>query len=82
MLSAHIIRWCADNLSLADHCHSLIAGNRPRGGREALEAQPWPDEPLDAPVILLDDIIQKFHLPELAKRQSSPARFIAFVAIG
>nr|WP_262269992.1 hypothetical protein [Microvirga sp. HBU65207] len=28
-LSAHVTRWCADNLFLADHRHGLIARNRP-----------------------------------------------------
>jgi hypothetical protein len=28
-LSAHVIRWCMDNLSLAEHRHGLVACNRP-----------------------------------------------------
>jgi hypothetical protein len=28
-LSAHVIRWCTDNLSLPDHRHGLVARNRP-----------------------------------------------------
>src|SRR6478735_152582 len=42
-LSAHVIRWYTDNLLLPDHRHCLITRKRLRGGREALEAQPWPD---------------------------------------
>src|SRR3954451_1843876 len=66
-LSAHVIRWCTYDLSLADHCHRLIACDRLVGRLEALEAQPRPDQPLDAPVILLDNVIQKLHLPEFGK---------------
>ena len=66
-LRPHIIRWCAHNLPLADHRHRLIACNRLRCGLEALEAQTWPDQPLDAPVILLDDIVQELHLPEFGE---------------
>ena len=71
-----------DNLPLPDHRHCLIARKRLRGGREALEAQPWPDQALDTPVSLLDDVIQELHCRSLAKRQSSPPLFMDFAAIG
>ena len=51
----------------ADHRHGLITSNRLRGRREALEAQPWTNKPFDAPVILLDDVIQELHLPDFGK---------------
>jgi hypothetical protein len=37
-LSAHVIRWCTYDLSLADHRHRLIACDRLVGRDEALEA--------------------------------------------
>jgi hypothetical protein len=37
------------------------------GSLEVFEAQPWPNQPLDALVILLDDVIQKLHLPEFGE---------------
>lgn len=39
-LSAHVIGWYTDDLSLPDHRYRLITIKRARGGREALEAQP------------------------------------------
>src|SRR5687767_8575922 len=61
-LSVHVVCWCGRHQSLADHRHRLIACDRLVGCHEALEAQPRTDQPFDAPVILLDDVIGKFHL--------------------
>src|SRR5688572_4370345 len=66
-LRAHVIPCCTDNLSLADHRHRLKACDRLVGCHEAHEAQPRTDQPFDMPVILLDDVVEKFHLPELGK---------------
>jgi len=55
-LSAHVICWCTDNLPLADHGQCLTTSECLRGGRKALQAQSWPDQALDVPVILLDNV--------------------------
>jgi hypothetical protein len=66
-LGLHVVRWCGPHLSLADHRHGLVTGDRLGCRHDALEAQPWPNQPLDPPVILLDDVIQELHLSELRK---------------
>lgn len=81
-LSPHVVCWCARDLALADHRHDLIASNRPGGCHEALEAQPRANQPLDALVIRLDDVIQKFACRSLAKRPTAPSFFMAFIATG
>lgn len=46
------------DLPLTHHGQALVAGERPARGVEALEPEPWPDQPFDPPVILFHDVIQ------------------------
>jgi len=48
----------------SDHRHRLVASQCSLGGSQAAEAQPGPDQPFDPPVILLDDVVQVFALPQ------------------
>jgi hypothetical protein len=66
-LGLHVIGRHSGNLPLADHRHSLIASNRLRSRHKALEAQSGSNQPFDAPVILLDDVVQELHLSEFSK---------------
>lgn len=66
-MSPRVVCWYDRNLPLTDHGHNLIPGNCPWGCLEPLEAEPGSDQMLDTPVVLLDDIIQKFYLPEFGK---------------
>lgn len=66
-LSPYIVCWSVQNLSFADHRHHFIASNCLRGSYKALEAQTRPDQTLDAPVILLNDVVQELHLPEFGE---------------
>ena len=52
------------NLPLSDHRHDLETGQCSARGSQTPEAEPRPDKTLDAPVILLDDVIQVFALPQ------------------
>jgi hypothetical protein len=45
------------NLPLSDHRHSLETRQRSPRRSETAEAKPRPDQALDAPMILLDNII-------------------------
>jgi hypothetical protein len=49
---------------LPDHCHHLVASQRPSGGSQTAEAKPWSRQPFDPAVILLDDVVQVFALPQ------------------
>ena len=50
-------------------------------GSESSEAEPWPDQTFDAPMVLLDNIIQIFPWPETRRRHSPPALFISATAL-
>ncbi len=52
------------DLSLPDHRHRLVAGQRPSGSSQAAEAEPRPNQPFDPPVVLLDDVVQILALPQ------------------
>ena len=67
-----------DDLPLPDHRYGLITRKRLRGETPALEAQPWPDQALDTPVILLDDVIQELHLPQFGKAPEFSLTFHGF----
>ena len=52
------------NLPLPDHCHRLITRQCSSSGPEAAKAQPRLDQPFAVTVVLLDDIVQVFHLSQ------------------
>ena len=61
-LSPHVAPVNTPNLPLSDHRHSLVAGQRSSGGWQAAKAQPRPDQALDAPMVLLNDVVQVLDL--------------------
>src|SRR3982750_3212190 len=63
-LSPHITPTNVPNLSLSAHRHSLVAGQRSSGGWQTATAQPRPHQALDAPMVLLDDVVQVFDLAQ------------------
>jgi hypothetical protein len=52
------------NLSLPDHRHRFETRQSSPRGVETAEAEPRPDKALDAPVVLLDDGVEVFALPQ------------------
>jgi hypothetical protein len=52
------------NLSLPHHRHGFETRQSSPRGMEAAEAEPRPDKALDAPVVLLDDVVEVFALPQ------------------
>ena len=51
-------------LSLPDHRHGLETRQRLPRRTETAEAEPRPDKALDTPVVLLDDVVEVFALPQ------------------
>src|ERR1700720_4377412 len=63
-LSSDIASADLSNLPLPDHRHCFETCQCSSGGSEPAEAEPRSDQTLDAPMILLDNIIQILALPE------------------
>src|SRR3954463_7890105 len=63
-LSPHITPANVPNLPLSDHRHPLVAGQRSSGGWQTAKAQTGSDQALDAPMILLADVVKFFALPQ------------------
>ena len=49
---------CLTDLGLADHVCGLDPSKCGGSRMERLEAEPWPRDPLDEAMILLDDIVE------------------------
>src|SRR4051794_11396525 len=56
-LSPHIASANVPNLPLSDHPHCLVPGQRSSRGWQAAKAQTGPDQALDAPMVLLNDVV-------------------------
>jgi hypothetical protein len=63
-LSSDIAATDVLNLPLPDHRHRLKACQCSSCRPEATEAEPWTSQPFHTPVVLLDDIVQAFDLPQ------------------
>jgi hypothetical protein len=63
-LAPDIMTVNLSNLSLPHHRHALETRQRLPLGMETAEAEPRPDKALDAPVVLLDDGVEVFALPQ------------------
>src|SRR4051794_6927293 len=61
-LSPHINPANVSNLPLSDHRHSLVASQGSSGGWQTAKAETRPDQALDAPMILLNDVVQVLDL--------------------
>src|SRR3954453_8220479 len=73
-LSPHITPANVPNLPLSDHRHSLVTGQRSSCGWQTAKAQTRPDEALDAPMVLLNDVVQVF---DLAQAREAPQLTLA-----
>ena len=51
-------------LSLPHHRHRFETRQSSPRGMETAEAEPGPDKALDTPVVLLDDVVEVFALPQ------------------
>ena len=65
-LSAHVTPTNVPNLPLSDHRHCLIASQCSSRGWQTAKAETRPDQALDAPMVLLDDVVQVFDLAQRA----------------
>ncbi len=63
-LRRHVPTADVVNLPLPDHRHCLVASQCRLGCSHAAKPKPWPDHPFDAPVVLLDDVVQVFALSQ------------------
>src|SRR3954463_433491 len=63
-LSVHVAPANVPNLPLSDHRHSLVTGQRSSRGWQATEAETRPDQALDAPMVLLNDVVEVFDLAQ------------------
>ena len=81
-LSPDVVPADVSNLPLSDHRHHLHAGQRSSGRPEATEAEPWPDQPLYAAMVLLHDVVQYLTWRSCERRQSSAFCFISVTAFG
>jgi hypothetical protein len=61
-LSPHVTPANVPNLPLSDHCHPLVASQRSSRGWQTAKAETRPDQALDAPMVLLNDVVQVFDL--------------------
>src|SRR3954464_3758007 len=63
-LSPYITPANVPNLPLSDHRHPLVAGQRSSRGWQTAKAETRPDQALDAPMVLLNDVVQVFDLAQ------------------
>ena len=68
------IAYPAD-LSLANHMHHLIPLERSPCRLKGKEAHPWLDESFDEAMVLLDQVLQVFDLPQFDRFGKHPAGF-------
>ena len=54
----------SSDLSLANHVHDLIPLQRSPCHFQGKEAHPWLDQALDKAMVLLDQVVQLFDLPQ------------------
>ena len=63
------------HLSLPDHVHHLVSLQRSPGRFHRKEAHPWFDQPFDEPVVLLNQVIEVFDLPQFHAFSKQPGGF-------
>jgi len=63
-LRRHVPTADVVNLPLPDHRHRLVASQCRPGSLHAAKPKPWPNQPFDAAVVLLDDVVQVFALSQ------------------
>src|SRR3954469_20795215 len=73
-LSPHIPPANGPNLPLSDHRHPLVASQRSSCGWQTAKAQPRPDQAFDAPMVLLNDVVEVL---DLAQPREAPQLTLA-----
>src|SRR3954466_13169343 len=73
-LSPHIAPTNVPNLPLSDHRHPLVASQRSSCGWQTAKAQPRPDQTFDAPMVLLNDVVEVL---DLAQPREAPQLTLA-----
>ena len=74
-LAPDIMTVNLSNLSLPHHRHRFETRQSSPRGMETAEAEPRPGKALDTPVVLLDDVVEVFALPQTgAARRTNPLR--------
>src|SRR5215204_7627623 len=63
-LSPHLAPTNVPNLPLSDHPHCLVACQRSSRGWQTAKAQTRPDQALDAPMVLLNDVVEVLDLTQ------------------
>src|SRR3954447_14963694 len=63
-LSPHLAPTNVPNLSLSDHHYCLVPGQCSSRGWQTAKAQTRPDQALDAPMVLLNDVVEVFALAQ------------------
>src|SRR5580692_4870586 len=63
-LAPDIMTVNLSKLSLPHHRHRFETRQSSPRGMETAEAEPRPDKALDTPVVLLDDVVEVFALPQ------------------
>jgi hypothetical protein len=69
-LAADIMTINLSNLSFPHHRHRFETRQSSPRGMEPAEAEPRPDKALDTPVVLLDDVVDVFALPQTGAARS------------
>ncbi len=65
-------------LTFPEHVHRFISLQRSPSGLERKEAHPQLDQPFDEAMILLDEVVEIFTLPQFASVWHQPLRFELF----
>ncbi len=65
----------SSELSLAKHVHGLIPLKRSPYRFYGKEVHPWFDQPFDEPMVLLDQVVQVFDLPQFDRLGKSSRGF-------
>src|SRR3954466_339669 len=73
-LSPHIAPTNVPNLPLSDHRHPFVASQRSSCGWQTAKAQPRPDQTFDAPMVLLNDVVEVL---DLAQPREAPQLTLA-----
>src|SRR5215207_4719314 len=73
-LSPHLAPANVPNLPLSDHRHPLVAGQCSSRRWQTAKAQPRSDQALEAPMVLLDDVVEVL---DLAQAREPPQLTIA-----
>ena len=73
-LGPHIALTNVPNLSLSDHRHPFVASQRSPCGWQTAKAQTRPDQALEAPMVLLNDVVEVLDLAQSVRSATAHRR--------